>query len=133
MPPVVWWYCPVCGGIACCVVVLPVVRSSAWPPYPSTPTPISSLLAARGPEERRDQHPQLTHPAHPPHHAPTPPFCTPSRLQPLDQKSGMINIRADDDQEPEDVLAQFSLEQRVRSHTLVIVCVWGGKEEGCGR
>jgi len=36
------------------------------------------------------------------------------RLQPLDQKSGMVNIRADDDQEPEDVLAQFSLEQRVR-------------------
>lgn len=25
----------------------------------------------------------------------------------------MVNIRADDDQEPEDVLAQFSLEQRV--------------------
>lgn len=34
-------------------------------------------------------------------------------LQPLDQKSGMINIRADDDQEPEEVLAQLSLEQRV--------------------
>lgn len=32
--------------------------------------------------------------------------------QPLDQKSGMINIRADDDQEPEDVLAQLSVEQR---------------------
>lgn len=26
----------------------------------------------------------------------------------------MVNIRADDDQEPEEVLAQFSLEQRVR-------------------
>ncbi|KAL4448853.1 hypothetical protein ABPG77_007570 [Micractinium sp. CCAP 211/92] len=32
--------------------------------------------------------------------------------QPLDQKSGMINIRADDDQDPEEVLAQLSLEQR---------------------
>ncbi|KAI3430537.1 hypothetical protein D9Q98_005130 [Chlorella vulgaris] len=32
--------------------------------------------------------------------------------QPLDQKSGMINIRADDDQDPEEVLSQFSLEQK---------------------
>ena len=38
-----------------------------------------------------------------------------ARPQPLDQKSGMINIRTDDDQEPEDVLAQLSLEQRVRA------------------
>jgi hypothetical protein len=47
--------------------------------------------------------------------------------QPLDQKSGMINIRADDDQEPEEVLAQFSLEQRVRGK--------GGAQgwDGCGQ
>lgn len=35
-------------------------------------------------------------------------------MQPLDQKSGMINIRADDDQEPDEVLAGLSMEQRVR-------------------
>ena len=43
----------------------------------------------------------------------------PACLQPLDQKSGMINIRADDDQEPEEVLAQFSLEQKVRPGLLI--------------
>jgi hypothetical protein len=52
---------------------------------------------------------------------------SPSSPQPLDQKSGMINIRADDDQEPEEVLAQFSLEQRVRGK--------GGAQgwDGCGQ
>lgn len=43
-------------------------------------------------------------------------------VQPLDQKSGMVNIRADDDQEPEDVLAQLSLEQRVRLGCSCVVC-----------
>ena len=32
--------------------------------------------------------------------------------QPLDTKSGMVNIRADDDQTPDEVLAQFSTEQQ---------------------
>ncbi|PSC76526.1 DNA replication licensing factor Mcm6 [Micractinium conductrix] len=37
-----------------------------------------------------------------------------SGTQPLDQKSGMINIRADDDQEPDEVLAGLSMEQRLQ-------------------
>lgn len=35
-----------------------------------------------------------------------------SSTQPLDQHDGMVNIRTDDDQGPEDVLAQFTAEQR---------------------
>eukprot|EP00887_Chlorella_sp_A99_P007318 scaffold2.g7318.t1 len=34
--------------------------------------------------------------------------------QPLDKKSGMINIRTEDDQSPEEVLAQYSPEQQAR-------------------
>lgn len=48
-------------------------------------------------------------------------------VQPLDQKSGMVNIRADDDQEPEDVLAQLSLEQRVRLGCNCVVSCMGLK------
>ena len=52
--------------------------------------------------------------------------CPPGRVavQALDQKSGMINIRADDDQAPDEVLAQFSLEQQV--------CPRGGGGRGGG-
>ncbi|EFN51204.1 hypothetical protein CHLNCDRAFT_28165, partial [Chlorella variabilis] len=37
-----------------------------------------------------------------------------TQVGPPQQQHGMVNIRADDDQEPEEVLAQFSLEQRMR-------------------
>lgn len=43
--------------------------------------------------------------------------------QPLDVKSGMINIRADDDQTPDEVLAQFTQEQQVR---LLLNIAWVG-------
>ena len=47
-------------------------------------------------------------PTHPLTHPP------PSSVQLVDKKSGMINIRAEDDTTPEEVLAQYSHEQQAR-------------------